>query len=64
MSDEKMSSPLSRLWHAAFVILGSVVALWVAVQLILQIWWVLAIIGGIILLITAVVWRWRASRRL
>lgn len=63
MPDEKTSSLLSRLSHAAFTILGSAVALWIAVQLILQIWWVLAILGGITLLVAVVVWRWRARRR-
>lgn len=39
----KKPDPLTRLWHACLLLLGCSVALWLAVQLIAQIWiWLIA----------------------
>jgi len=62
MSDEKSSSLLSRAWHAALVFLGIAVAAWVAVKLILQVWWVLAVLAVLAAIVSVLVW-WGQNRR-
>ena len=39
---------VTKLWHVSLMILGATVALWLSVRLLLEIWWVLLIIGGIV----------------
>lgn len=63
MSDERKSSLLASLWHAAFIVLGSVFAVWIAVKLLEQIWWVLAIIGALVITLLVSVQWWRSRRR-
>ncbi len=64
MSDRKKTSLLGNLWHGAVVILGSVVVLWIAATLLLQIWWILLIAAAI----TCALWiglrRWLTRNRL
>ena len=38
-----------KLWRASLTVLGSTLALWLSVQLLLRIWLVLAIAAGVIL---------------
>lgn len=61
MSDEKNISLLSRAWHAAVVFLGIAVAVWIAVKLILEVWWVLVILVAIAVAISTLIW-WRRNR--
>jgi len=51
----------TKLWHASLTILGATLALWLSVRLLFQIWWVLAIIGGIIAGAAILLrwWQWR-----
>lgn len=65
MSDRPTSSLFSSLWRVVIAALGIVVAVWVAVTLIEQIWVTLLIILGVIVVITAAVilLRWWLLRR-
>ena len=58
MSNEKKSSPLENLWHGALVLLGIAVAVSIAVELLLHIWWILALVAA------AVSGVWLVIRRL
>lgn len=62
MSLEPKNSLLSSVWRGVLVILGIVAAVWIAVQLILQIWWVLVIIGLLVAVMSAAIWWWRRRR--
>jgi|GEM_PF-2793656 len=53
---------VTRLWHASWTFLAACLALWLGVKLMLEIWWVLAIIGGIVAG-AAILLRWWQSRR-
>ena len=55
MATDPTNSLLSFLWRVAIGLLGIVVAVWVAVKLIEQIWVVLLIILGVGVVIAAVV---------
>jgi hypothetical protein len=52
----------TKLWRVSLMILGAMVALWLSVRLLLEIWWVLLIIGGIVAVV-AILLRWWQSRR-
>jgi hypothetical protein len=39
---------VQKFWRASLTILGATLALWFSVRLLLQIWWVLAIIAALI----------------
>jgi len=39
---------VTKLWRASLTILGATLALWWSVRLLLEIWWALAIIAGLI----------------
>ena len=51
---------VTKLWHVSLMILGATVALWLSVRLLLEIWWVLLIIGVVIAGVAIL--RWRQSR--
>ncbi|MFB2556753.1 hypothetical protein [Herbiconiux liangxiaofengii] len=55
---------ITRLWRACLLLLGSVFCVWLAFQLLAQIWVAVAIILGIAALITGLIWwlRIRANR--
>jgi hypothetical protein len=52
---------VTKLWHGSLMILGATVALWLSVRLLLEIWWVLLIIGGIFAVVAILLrwWQWR-----
>ena len=52
---------VTKLWHGSLMILGAMVALWLSVRLLLEIWWVLLIIGGIVAGAAILLrwWQWR-----
>ena len=52
---------VTKLWRVSLMILGATVALWASVRLLLEIWWVLVIIGAIV--VGAAILRWWQSRR-
>ena len=60
MSDEPIALA-SKLWSLAFAIGGAAFALWFAAQVLLQIWWVIAIVAVLAVIIVGVV-RWRRYR--
>lgn len=64
MSTDPTNSLLSFLWRVAIGLLGIVIAVWVAVKLIEQIWVVLLIILGVVVVGAAAVilLRWWMSR--
>ena len=53
---------LTKLWRLSLTILGVVFALWLSVRLIAQIWWVLVIIGAMVIMATIAIWWWRTHR--
>lgn len=58
------TGPVRGLWHAALLILGACLSLWLAVQLIQSVWlWLLvgALLVGAIAVLVAL-WRRRRSR--
>ena len=59
MADEPRSLA-TKLWRLSLTILGAVFALWLSVRLLTQIWWVLAIIGALVVVVVAAVrwWQW------
>lgn len=61
MSNEKPSSLLSRLWAAAGCLFGCAVMVWVAMQLIQDVWipLVITLSVAIILVIAVAIWRRR-----
>ena len=65
MSTDPTNSLLSFLWRVAIGLLGIVVAVWVAVKLIEQIWVPLLIVVGVVVVLAAAVilLRWWVSRR-
>ena len=52
----------TKLWHVSLTILGAVFALWLSVRLLTQIWWVLVVIGGLVVVVVVTV-RWRQWHR-
>ncbi len=50
---------VTKLWHACLMILGATLALWLSVQLLLQIWWLLAIVGVVIAGVVVLLRWWR-----
>ena len=52
----------TKLWRVSLTILGAVFALWLSVRLLAQIWWVLAIIGGLVAVVYIAIrwWQWRS----
>jgi hypothetical protein len=52
---------VTKLWRVSLMILGATLALWLSVRLLLEIWWVLAIIGAIVAG-TYILLRWWQSR--
>lgn len=53
---------LTKLWRLALTILGVVFALWLSVRLLTQIWWVLLIVGMLVIVIMIAIRRWRTRR--
>lgn len=64
MSDDKRSSLAMRLFSACFLLLLSVVALWVALELLARFWGWLLLFVVVIGVIATIVWylRWRRDR--
>lgn len=63
MSDDR--PPLiARLWRASLLILGSVICIWLAIQLLSQIWIIVLVILVLAALVAGLVWwlRIRNSR--
>ena len=58
----KNRSPLDRLWHGALLIFGIVVMLWLALQILSEIYgWLLLI--GMLVAVGGVLLHWRRYRR-
>ncbi|MCL5734747.1 MAG: DUF4175 domain-containing protein [Actinobacteria bacterium] len=53
---------LTKLWRLSLTILGVVFALWLSVRLLTQIWWVLVIIGMLVIVTTIAIRWWRIRR--
>jgi hypothetical protein len=49
-------------WRASLKILGATLALWLSVKLLLQVWWVLAIVAVVVAAAAGLFqwWRWRS----
>ncbi|WP_295103914.1 hypothetical protein [uncultured Microbacterium sp.] len=59
MSEQKPSTIVQRFFRACLLILGGIVALWLAVELLAQFWaWVL-LISVIVLVLCVGVWAYR-----
>ncbi len=58
MADQP-GSLLTKLWRLSLTILGVAFALWLSVRLLSQIWWVLVIIGTMVILGTIAIRWWR-----
>lgn len=65
MSNDSKSSLSSSLWGVAIAILGTVVAVWIAVKLIEQIWVALVVIAAVVVIVAAAIiaFRWWWQRR-
>lgn len=65
MSNDSRNSLSSSLWGVATAVLGSVVAVWLAIKLIEQIWLPLLLVVAVVLVVTAavIVLRWWLRRR-
>ena len=52
---------VQKLWRVSLTILGAMLALWLSVKLLLQIWWVLAIVAALIAGAVGLYrwWQWR-----
>ncbi len=61
MAADEPKGLVQKLWHASLTILAAAVALWMSVRLLLEIWWVLAIVGALVAGTIALVrwWQWR-----
>jgi hypothetical protein len=66
MSNDSPNSLLTRAWRGALVLFGTVVLLWVSVQIVARIWvWLVVIavmVAAVVMLGTAVM-RWRDRNR-
>ncbi len=51
---------VTKLWRASLTILGATLALWLSVRLLLEIWWVLAIVVVVIAGVTGLLQWWRS----
>jgi len=60
MTDEPRGL-IATLWRASLAVLGSSLALWLSVRLLLQIWWVLAILAALVA-VAAGLFQWWRSR--
>ncbi|MBD8467088.1 hypothetical protein IFU30_12490 [Plantibacter sp. CFBP 8798] len=61
MTDEHQ--PLTkRIWRACLLLLGSVLCLWITLQVLREIWIGLAILIGIVAATTALLWLLRARQ--
>jgi len=62
---DKPVSAVTRLFHACLLLLGAVIALWLALELLAQFWGWLLLGFAIVVLIWTVVWavRWCLDRR-
>ncbi|MBP5802740.1 hypothetical protein J2D78_11660 [Microbacterium maritypicum] len=59
MSEQKPSTIVQRFFRACLLILGGIVALWLALELLAQFWgWVL-LISVIVLVLCVAVWAYR-----
>ena len=58
----KHIDPVARLWNASLLILGSVLALSLAVQVLAAIWGWLVLIGVIVAAVFAASWEFRRRR--
>lgn len=65
MSNDSKNSLSSSLWRVATAVLGSVVAVWLAIKLIQQIWLSLLLVIAVILVIAVALMalRWWLGRR-
>ncbi|GGF31394.1 hypothetical protein GCM10010922_03050 [Microbacterium sorbitolivorans] len=59
MSESKPPSIVTRFFHACLLILGGIIALAVALELLAQFWGWLALIAGIALMLCAGAWAYR-----
>jgi hypothetical protein len=55
MSDDRPSL-LTRLWRASLLVLGSAICIWLAIQLLSQIWIIVLIILGLAALVAGLIW--------
>lgn len=53
---------LTKLWRLSLTILGVAFALWLSVRLLAQIWWVLVIIGMLVIVATIAIRWWRTRQ--
>lgn len=59
MADETPRGVTSRFFRACLLILGGIVALWVALELLAQFWGWILLIGGTVLVLCAAVYAYR-----
>lgn len=53
---------LSKLWRLSLTILGVAFSLWLSLRLLTQIWWVLVIVGMLVIVTTIAIRWWRTRR--
>ena len=66
MSNDAPNSLLARAWRGALVLFGTVVLLWVSVQIVARIWvWlvVVALTAAAVFILSIVLMRWRHRGR-
>ena len=62
MPEDRRPDPLGRLWHGSLLLLGSVIAIALTLQLLASIWGWLLLAAGVVAVIVAVVLALRARR--
>lgn len=65
MADDKPKPLMTRFFHGCLLLLGGIIALWVALDLLSRFWGWLLLVAAVVGLIVALVWylRWRRDQR-
>lgn len=61
VSDEP-SGLVAKFWRASLTILGATLALWLSAKLLLQVWWILAIVAAVVAVVVGLLQWWRLRR--
>lgn len=65
MADDKPKPLMTRFFHGCLLLLGAVIALWIAVSILERFWGWLALVAVLTLLVAGVIYglRWWRNRR-